>query len=188
MAVLGIVGILAASFTGALIVGSFFEWALHKYLMHGVLIKAYPYKTHDLVHHKLFGPGPTYTNEDHRHDDALVTMAWWNSPILMLANAPLPIAVAWLLHSWWIVPGAMAGYICYYIAYEYLHWCMHVPGPRWFQQTWAFKWIDRHHRLHHLMPMRNLNVVLPIADFILRTRMSSAPVVVPETASAPPPA
>jgi hypothetical protein len=37
-------------------------------------------------------------------------------------------------------------------------------------------WIDQHHRLHHLKPMRNLNVVLPLADFVFRTRIASAPV------------
>ena len=170
-----------ASFFGAFIVGSFFEWALHKYLMHGVLIKAYPYKTHDLVHHKLFGPGPTYHLGKHPDDDSLVTMAWWNAPLLMLANAPVPCVAAYFLHSYWVIVGAMAGYITYYALYEYLHWCMHVPGPRWFQTTRLFKWIDQHHRLHHLQPMRNLNVVFPLADYVLRTRLSRAPVEVPES-------
>jgi len=35
--------------------------------------------------------------------------------------------------------------------------------------------VDQHHRLHHLEPMRNLNVVFPIADFVFRTRLSRAP-------------
>lgn len=161
-------------------VGSFFEWALHKFLMHGVLVKTYPYRTHDRVHHVVFDAGRNYHLHDENHRE-IVTMAWWNAPVLMLVNAPLPVLVAWLVGSWWVVAGAMAGYVAYYAAYEYLHWCMHVPGPRWFQRTRLFKWIDRHHRLHHLEPMRNLNVVLPIADFLLGTRMASAPVTATES-------
>jgi hypothetical protein len=75
------------------------------------------------------------------------------------------------------VPGFMAAVILYYGLYEYLHWCMHVPRTRRFQSSRLFRWIDRHHRLHHLQPGRNLNVVLPIADFLFRTRLSRAPMV-----------
>src|SRR5205814_6482138 len=105
----------------------------------------------------------------------LVTMAWWNGPVLVLLNAPFPLTVAWLTGSWWVLAGAVPAFACYYGAYEYLHWCMHVPRGRWFQRTRVFRWIDRHHRIHHLVPSRNLNVVLPIADFILRTRIAVAP-------------
>ncbi len=165
---------LLASFAGAVVVGSFFEWALHKYLMHGVLVKGYPWQAHDQVHHGVFDAGKRYHLQD-RADKHLVTMAWWNGPVILLANAPIPVAVAWLIGNWWVVPGAMACYTAYYAAYEYFHYCMHVPGPRWFQRTRLFKWIDQHHRLHHLVPMRNLNVVFPIADWIMRTRIARAP-------------
>jgi hypothetical protein len=170
-----ILGILAGSFLGAVVFGSFFEWSLHRYLMHGRWIKGYPYRTHDQVHHKVFDSGPNY-HLGERDDHDLVTMAWWNGPVLMLANAPLPTLVAWLAGSWWVIPGAMAAYVLYYAAYEYLHWCMHVPRERWFERTRLYKWIDRHHRLHHLEPDRNLNVVLPLADWILRTRIARAPI------------
>lgn len=174
---MGLVGVLITSFAAALVAGSFFEWALHRYLMHGVWFKTYPYRTHDQIHHVVFDGGPKYQLR-HDEDRAVVTMAWWNAPLLFLVNAPIPALVAWAVGSWWVLPGAMAGYMAYYATYEYLHWCMHVPGPRWFQGTRVFKWINRHHRLHHLDPMTNLNVVLPIADFVLRTRRSSAPVLV----------
>src|SRR5215510_15561817 len=108
---------LIASYAGALVVGSFFEWTLHKYLMHGVLIKAYPYNTHDPVHHVIFDSGRNYHLHDRHEEKHLVTMAWWNAPVLMLANAPLPVGLALLLGNWWIVLGAMLGYVSYYIAY-----------------------------------------------------------------------
>jgi len=166
---------LLLSFAFGLVYGSFFEWALHRFIMHRPLpFLTSPFKAHALVHHGTFGSGPTYhlTVKENRH---VVTMAWWHAPVLFVTNAPVGILAAWLIGSWWIVPGFMAAMFAYYGLYEYLHWCMHVPGPRRFQSTALFRWIDRHHRLHHLQPMRNLNVVLPIADFILRTRLSRAP-------------
>jgi hypothetical protein len=172
--------IIIASFVGAWIFGSFFEWSLHRYLMHGVLIKAYPYHTHDRVHHQVFGPGPTYHLSPNNEHPDLVTMAWWNGPLILLANAPLPLLVTWIVGSWWVMAGAMPAYLMYYAMYEYLHWCMHVPGPRWFQKLGLFKWLDQHHRLHHLDSNKNLNVVFPLADWILRSRMARAPVVVPD--------
>ncbi len=65
-----------------------------------------------------------------------------------------------------------SAFAAYYLAYEYLHWCMHVPAKRWIEGTRFFKWIDIHHRVHHLHPMKNLNVVLPVADFLLRSRLA----------------
>jgi len=167
--------ILVSSYGAALVVGSFFEWALHKFLMHGVLIKGYPYHRHDRIHHVEFGSGPDYVIRDATQRNR-VSMAWWNAPLLLLANAPLPILVSWLVGSWWVLPGAMAGFLCYYAGYEYLHWCMHVPRPRWFQRTRFFRSVDRHHRIHHEFPMRNLNVFLPFADYLLGTRLHRAPV------------
>ncbi len=166
---------LTASFIVGMAYGSFFEWLLHRFMMHRpFLFVTYPYKTHAITHHGTFGPGPDY-HLHHSADRSLVTMAWWNAPVLIAVNSPPALLGAWLFGTWWIVPGFMAAMVLYYGLYEYLHWCMHVPGPRWFQTTRLFRWIDRHHRLHHLQPNRNLNVVLPLADFLLRTRLSRAP-------------
>jgi len=166
---------LLLALAGGLIYGSFFEWTLHKFMMHRpFLFVTYPYKSHAITHHGKFGSGRDYHLQA-GVDPRLVTMAWWNGPVLFLVNAPVGILAAWLIGSWWIVPGFMAALFLYYGLYEYLHWCMHVPRRRGFQSSRLFRWIDRHHRLHHLQPGRNLNVVLPIADFLFRTRLSRAP-------------
>lgn len=167
--------IVLAAFVAGSIYGSFFEWTLHRFLMHRPLLGfTYPFRTHAQIHHKEFGSGPDY-HVGPEGSTVNVTMAWWNSPVLVAVNAPVGILASWWIGSWWILAGFLASMLAYYAAYEYLHWCMHVPGPRWFQTTRLFKWIDRHHRVHHLMPDRNLNVVLPIADVIFRTRIARAP-------------
>jgi hypothetical protein len=168
--------ILAASALGAIVWGSLFEWTLHRFVMHRPFLgMTYPYRTHGITHHTVFGSAKDYHLQDHATKH-LVTMAWWNGPVLLLVNAPAAFAAAWIAGTWWAILPFMATLTSYYVAYEYLHWCMHVPEPRWFQGTRLFKWIDRHHRLHHLMPMRNLNVVFPIADWMFRTRIARAPV------------
>lgn len=56
-----------------------------------------------------------------------------------------------------------------YVLYEWLHWCMHVPQGRWIERTWVFQWLNAHHHYHHLYPFKNLNVVLPLADWVMGT-------------------
>ena len=138
----------------------------------------YPFRAHAQVHHVEYGSGPDYYGQPGSgHEN--VTMAWWNSPILVAVNAPVGILAALLFGTWWILPGFLLSMVAYYGSYEYLHWCMHVRGDRWFQKTRLFRWIDGHHHVHHLKPDRNLNVVLPIADFVFRTRLARAPMADP---------
>lgn len=167
--------ILAACFLSAIVYASFFEWTLHKFVMHRPILGfTYPYQSHGITHHTIFGSAKDYhLLEEKNHN--LVTMAWWNGPVLLLINAPMGILAGWLTGTWWAIAPFMGAMAVYYAMYEYFHWCMHVPGPRWFQSTRLFKWVDQHHRLHHLAPGRNLNVVFPIADYVLRTRLARAP-------------
>ncbi len=167
--------ILGACILSGIVYASFFEWTLHKFLMHRPLLGfSYPYRSHGITHHTVFGSGKDYHLMDEKNGP-LVTMAWWNGPVLLLVNSPAALAAGWIAHTWWGSVAFISAMAVYYCVYEYFHWCMHVPGPRWFQGTRMFKWIDQHHRLHHLQPMRNLNVVLPLADFVFRSRLARAP-------------
>jgi hypothetical protein len=168
--------ILTACFFVGIVYASFFEWTLHRFVMHRPILGfTYPYRTHGITHHTVFGSGRDYHIQD-MSTKHLVTMAWWNAPVLLLINSPVGILCGWIAGTWWAYLPFIGAMLCYYLVYEYFHFCMHVPGPRWFQKTGLFKWVDQHHRLHHLEPMRNLNVVFPLADWILRTRIRRAPV------------
>jgi hypothetical protein len=168
--------IMAGCFVFGIIYASFFEWTLHRFVMHRPILGfTYPYRSHGITHHTVFGSGKDYhiMDMDNKH---LVTMAWWNGPVLLLINAPVGLLLGWAVGNWWALAPFIGAMGVYYGVYEYFHYCMHVPRTRWFQQTRLFKWVDQHHRLHHLEPMRNLNVVLPLADWILRTRLNRAPI------------
>ena len=69
--------------------------------------------------------------------------------------------------GWLVLWGGAAALVAYYVLYESLHFCMHVPRDRWLERTWLFRWLDAHHHLHHQYAFKNLNVVLPLADWLL---------------------
>jgi hypothetical protein len=153
-----------AGFVGLFSLTSFFEWALHKYLMHSLLWH-YPFHTHALVHHGIFRADHTY-HLRREEDKEKVTFAWWNAPGLFLLHLPLLLGLAHFF-GWSVFWGGAAALVAYYILYEYLHFCMHVPRDRWLEGTRLFQWINARHRLHHQYAFKNLNVVFPLADWLL---------------------
>src|SRR5204862_1162048 len=54
-------------------------------------------------------------------------------------------------------------------AYEGLHVLMHRPMIGWIERSRPFRFIEHHHRLHHVHMGKNFNVVLPLADLTLGT-------------------
>jgi hypothetical protein len=158
-------------FVLGVVVASFFEWVLHRYFMHmripGFM---YPFERHALVHHRKFKADHTYhlVNEA---DKETIPMAWWNGPVL-IACCLVPFVVACLLlQSWWLMLGAGLACVIYYSAYEYLHWCMHLPKKRKLEKSWIFYRLNGHHLLHHRYMHKNYNTVLPLADVVLGTML-----------------
>ncbi len=160
----------------------------------------YPYKAHAETHHGIFGSDASY----HLHnpaDEETIPMAWWNGPLLVvLGTIPFAlISFPLALMDWvpWRIVLTCCGteaiiILLYYGAYESTHWVMHKPvvlwieGTPWYQMMFKplasriektdwFKRINARHLLHHYdMRGRNFNVVLPIADWICRTRITRA--------------
>jgi hypothetical protein len=151
------------------VVASFFEWLLHRYVMHRPLGKfTYPFKAHAIVHHQTFRADHSY----HLHDEAdreTIPMAWWNGPAL-IALAMLPVLpLVWAVGHWGVAAGALLAMSAYYGTYEYIHWCMHLPKQRSIERSGAFFRLNGHHLLHHRYMHKNFNVVLPLADYCLGT-------------------
>jgi hypothetical protein len=159
----------AASLAIAVVFASFFEWTLHRFVMHRPIGNfTYPYKSHALVHHRIFKSDHTYhlIHEDDKHT---IPMAWWNGPVLV-AVGMLPFGLAALLSGQWgILVGATLACGGYYGAYEYMHWCMHLPRKRHVERSGIFFRLNGHHLLHHRYMGKNFNVVLPLADLCLGT-------------------
>jgi len=160
---------LSASFSTGIIFASFFEWTLHRFLMHRPLWKFdYAFRAHAVVHHITFKADHTYhlINEA---DKETIPMAWWNGPVLIVLNMLPVLPLAWWLGQWAILFGALTAFVIYYCAYEYIHWCMHLPKARRLERSWIFYRLNGHHLLHHRYMHKNFNVVLPLADLCLGT-------------------
>ncbi|HEX9445166.1 MAG TPA: fatty acid hydroxylase [Candidatus Binatia bacterium] len=145
---------------------SFFEWVLHRFLMHQPLW-SYPFRSHALLHHGIFRSGPSYFLLPGQEQKNL-TFAWWNAPLIIGLHAPALFLIQYLFEIN-IFFGGMAALGLYYFLYEYLHFCMHVPKGRWLERTAWFAWLDAHHHQHHQRHFNNLNVVLPLADLVFGT-------------------
>ncbi len=159
----------AVGFIAGVIIASFFEWTLHRYVMHRPVGGfTYPYKSHALTHHRIFRADHTYHLINEK-DKWTIPMAWWNGPALV-AVALIPFLILSLLTGHWgILSGAAVAISSYYGAYEYMHWCMHLPRKRNVERSGIFFRLNGHHLLHHRYMGRNFNVVFPLADLCLGT-------------------
>jgi len=158
-------------FCVGVVCATFFEWTLHRYFMHRPFFTyRYPYERHALVHHRIFKADHTYhlINES---DKQTIPMAWWNGPVLIAVGLLPFLAIALLFRGWgWgFMCGAGVASSCYYAAYEYIHWCMHLPKRRHVERSGVFFRLNGHHLLHHRYMGKNFNVVFPLADLILGT-------------------
>jgi hypothetical protein len=148
---------------------SFFEWSLHRYVMHRPVGSFdYPFKAHAVIHHHVFKADHTY-HLINPSDRKTIPMAWWNGPVLVLVAVIPVIPVALALGSWMVYLGAASATAVYYCVYEYIHWCMHLPKSRKLERSWLFRRLNGHHLLHHRYMHKNFNVVFPLADLCLGT-------------------
>jgi hypothetical protein len=87
-------------------------------------------------------------------------------------KAPLkaiPFAAIIALVSW---QGAVVfvGTMCFHHwAWNKIHLEMHKPEQKVFSTWPIYKFLARHHWLHHRYQDKNFNVVFPLADYVLRT-------------------
>jgi len=159
----------AVGFVVATVFASFFEWALHRFVMHQrVKFFSYPFEKHAMVHHQIFKADETYHLINEK-DKYTIPMAWWNGPAIIAVGIIPFVVAAVLLKSWGIICGSLFACCAYYGTYEYLHWCMHLPRKRSVERSGIFFRLNGHHLLHHRYMGKNFNVVLPLADLCLGT-------------------
>lgn len=57
----------------------------------------------------------------------------------------------------------------HHVLWNQVHMEMHKPENRFFSNWPLYKFVARHHFLHHRHPDKNFNVALPIGDFLFGT-------------------
>jgi hypothetical protein len=172
----------AVGMVAGIVFSSLFEWLLHRYLMHrSFLVKffRYPFERHALVHHHIFKADHTY-HLVHEPDKKTIPMAWWNGPVLVALGLLPFLAWALLSEKWGILCGAAVASSLYFTAYEYMHWCMHLPKKRHVERSGIFFRLNGHHLLHHRYMHKNFNVVLPLADLCLGTLLLRSKIAFPQ--------
>jgi hypothetical protein len=174
----------------AVIQASFFEWCFHRYWLHRPWLPKDVFTAHTLVHHQLCKFDDTFEVTEEEQHEAL-HFQWWGGPFLILLNvipwAAVGIALGGLgikLPVLAMTLGVVVAFAIYYAGYEGFHYLMHKPSIPWLERRAFFQFLKRHHRIHHVQMDRNLNVLLPIADFFLGTLVLEAPVpaVTPDSA------
>ena len=136
------------SFLLGLIYASFVEWFVHKYLFHGLGKKKNSiFAYHIRQHHK------TCCQNENR-DEKISKRETFGVLFLLVLNAPV----------YFLSPMFFYAVSLYGIAFIVVHNIVHknvALGKKLFPWHW-----DHHMRFQN----HNMNVVLPIADYILKTR------------------
>lgn len=158
---------------------SFAEWGLHKEIMHKPFQLlfwrlVYAFKAHAQVHHGIYRADDTYHAQE-GDDGKKIPMAWWNSFVIIAIGCVLLSPYFWYFGWKWLLL-AIPTMFAYYGVYEYIHWCMHMPGRRRIERSGIFFRLNGHHLLHHRYMHKNFNVVLPLADFCLGTLLRRSPI------------
>lgn len=155
-------------FAAGVIYMSFFEYVLHRWLMHE--LRGFVRQKHLLNHHAIFRAERYRASRS--EDREAILFGWWLGPLILASHLP----ALWALGAFtgWPVlwPGLLA-IATYYLVYEYLHWCMHNPADRVVERTALFRFLDRNHQLHHTHSRINFNVLLPLGDLVFGTLQRS---------------
>jgi hypothetical protein len=144
---------------GGILYANAFEYVLHRFLLHwgnGFLVQRHA------LHHNSAGA-----------DNEARYVNFASSPLVVVLvfvlNAPAVFAAQFLVgrqterfSAGAFGAGMFAGFTIYYIAYEAIHWRIHMGGwlPKW------MKFARRHHMLHHAEFDGHYSVFLPIFDWI----------------------
>jgi hypothetical protein len=163
---------LGSWFIFSCILMSFIEHQVHKKLMHRrnfLAARTASYKrmfeAHALVHHKhyaeIFSDEPVAPGEDKE-----IRLTVRKAPI-----KAIPFAVLIALVSWQGAAVFVAVMTFHHWAWNKIHLEMHKPEQRVFSTWPVYTFLARHHCLHHRHMDRNFNVVFPLADYVLGTRI-----------------
>ncbi len=152
------------------------EHQIHKHFMHrkrlfGWLYKIFPYlmsvfEAHAVRHHSIWYKDFDYEPDDHGRQENL-DIKVTETVVMVLSTVPL-----WLPIFYFSILGGsifMATVITHNRLWNVLHRQMHIPQDVFFKDWGLFRYLARHHFMHHRKSGKNYNVVCPLADFLFRT-------------------
>ena len=143
---------------------SFIEHQVHSRLMHRTTAAfKRAFEAHAIVHHKhyskIFSDEPVAPGQDKE-----IRLTVHKAPIKAIPFAALIALVSWQGAAVFVVVVCLHHWV-----WNKIHLEMHKPEQRLFSRWPVYKFLARHHWLHHRYPDRNFNVVFPLADYVLGT-------------------
>lgn len=153
-----------------IVVANFIIYVVHRHLGHHLFgfAKLF-YQRHTKEHHRFFSPA---------------AIAWESARDLRVVLFPVPLlvlviaasgAVAWGVASLSSPVHASAVHcttVAYYLAYEFVHFCDHLPEGHALTRVPGLRYMRAHHRAHHeptSMHKMNFSIVFPLADWMFGT-------------------
>ena len=167
---------LFVTFLGGIVFCSFAEHAIHRHVMHRLRLPRWVYRiAPDLRvqfdHHAVLHHGKYYKQFDYEPCEEgkflNLCIRWPDTLRMLVFFLPLLVIVGVFASA------ASMGMLVLMVIGQNMIWSrvhvqMHVPeSDRWFRRTGYFRFIARHHFMHHRRAHRNYNVVLPLADFLM---------------------
>jgi hypothetical protein len=163
-------------FLASVVAMSFLEWAIHRWLMHRRRLPSWVYRVlpflghiqedHAVMHHrkyyKVFNHEPDSVGKDFN------LRLYYRSGVVWTAPLWLSLGLFW---SWEAAAAWLAVVLLHHATWNLIHSEMHNPRPRrWLQVLPLYRYMARHHWMHHRYPGKCYNVVLPpLADLVMGT-------------------
>ncbi|WP_338872818.1 sterol desaturase family protein [Myxococcus stipitatus] len=132
------------------------------------------FRRHTEQHHRFF------THEALSYESSQDVKVVLFPPVLLvffLGAVAAPVGVLTFLLSTrnvgWLFVASSVGY---YLTYEWLHFCHHLPAEHPVARLRLMGWLRRHHQVHHdpsKMSRWNFNITFPLADEWCGTRWRS---------------
>ena len=146
------------------------EWRAHKHALHRRTPGLEPlYDRHTPIHHRLYITNDMAVRD--RREYRIVLMPAF--AILVVAGTQIPIvALLALLAGRNFAVIAFATSMGYVVLYEWLHLAYHMAPDSWIGRRKLIQVLRRHHATHHapeLMQKWNMNVSIPLWDWVRRT-------------------
>ena len=168
---------IAAGLALVYVFGSLFEWGVHRYVMHtDLFVRFFPSaqkRSDDRIFHKhaVLHHGTYYQAFDHE-DDPIgreISIVFTLGDTLRVLGALLPVLFLIARVSSVIAIIFPLTAIVHNRLWNLMHREMHQPRHPWWSRTAVYRFLARHHFLHHAHTGTNFNVVLPLADHLLGT-------------------
>ncbi|MBI3650876.1 MAG: hypothetical protein HY231_07475 [Acidobacteria bacterium] len=153
------------------------EHQIHKHFMHrkrlfNALYKIFPYlvsvfEAHAVRHHARWYKEFDYEPDDYGRQENL-DIKVTETVVMTISTAPL-----WVWMFFVSISGGcifLAAIIIHNRLWNVLHRQMHIPQNVFFKDWALFRYLARNHFMHHRKSNKNYNVVLPLADFLFRTK------------------